>query len=150
MLAISPAAKRARAELHRQCGLCTLDEFEDDSRVIHEDGSTYFVRNSFTRVWSDPTETLVWIFLISEHNEPLYWCADDLLEWGTYKKIPAPGSVKCPDCYGFTVRPNRMDAPGGPVCGCGRPSRLQSGACGQPECDPTCANCEGIGWVWKA
>ena len=29
--------------------------------------------------------------------------------------------------------PARMDAPGGPVCGCGRPSRHESGWCGLPQ-----------------
>lgn len=29
-----------------------------------------------------------------------------------------------------TLRPAQMDAPGGPVCGCGAPSRHESGWCG--------------------
>ena len=28
--------------------------------------------------------------------------------------------------------------PDGPICGCGRPSRLESGSCGLPDCDPSC------------
>ena len=33
------------------------------------------------------------------------------------------------------MRPARMDAPDGPVCGCGRPSRHESGWCGYPRAE---------------
>lgn len=90
VLALSKAANRAKVELLRQCALCALDDFDSDSRVIHEDGSTFFVCNSFTRVWVDPVDTKVWIFLFAEHSEPMYWCSEDLYSWGSYKRIPAP------------------------------------------------------------
>jgi len=46
---------------------------------------------------------------------------------------PVPGRPAGP-CRG----PYQMDAPGGPICSCGRPSRHESGWCGLP---PPCANC---------
>lgn len=44
--------------------------------------------------------------------EPLPWRATG---------VPVPAGMP---------RPHRMDAPGGPVCGCGQPSRHESGWCG--------------------
>ena len=38
---------------------------------------------------------------------------------------------KCETCGGFGLVPNRMDAPGGPICGCGQPSVHESGSCGR-------------------
>ncbi len=145
----SPSAVRAKIELLRQCSLSKLEDFDVDSQVIHEDGSTYFVRNSFTRVWVDSVDTAVWIFLISEHNEPMCWDAGDLCSWASYKKLPTPESEMCPAGEGMGVVPNRMDLPDGPRCGCGLPSRLQDGSCGT-NCDPSCKACKAIGWIWKS
>jgi len=44
----------------------------------------------------------------------------------------------CEMCMGFGTRPSRMNLDQGPVCGCGRPSRLESGRCGLDDCDPLC------------
>lgn len=51
---------------------------------------------------------------------------------------PADEHGECADCRAWLAAnpPNDMDAPDGPVCGCGRPSRLESGACSY-ECDGT-------------
>jgi hypothetical protein len=148
-LGLAPSAIRAKAELLRQYDLAPLEDFIYDSQVIHEDGSTFFVRNSFTRVWVDPLEPTVWVFLISEHSEPMYWGAGDLYSWASYRKVPTPDSVQCVSCDGIGVVPNRAFLPGGPECGCGRPSTLQSGSCGTDDCEPRCKTCAGVGWIWK-
>lgn len=36
----------------------------------------------------------------------------------------------CIVCLGLKRAPNRMDAPDGPLCGCGKPSVHESGCCG--------------------
>ncbi len=65
-----------------------------------------------------------------------------------------PGEVRCPECkaptwkgaqahtpscsrFGEapTTKPAQMDAPDGPICGCGKPSAYQSGLCA--ECGAT-------------
>lgn len=47
----------------------------------------------------------------------------------------------CPECFGSGIRPHQMDAPGIPMCACGRPSRMESGWCGgeHPVRCPSCA-----------
>lgn len=47
-------------------------------------------------------------------------------------------ATSCPKCGNFGIKPNRMNAPDGPICGCGRPSRIQSGGCDRGDCDPIC------------
>lgn len=37
------------------------------------------------------------------------------------------------------ILPNRMDAPGGPVCACGKPSRRESGQCEDDHGGMMCA-----------
>jgi hypothetical protein len=37
----------------------------------------------------------------------------------------------CPNCHGMGILPNRMDEEDGPVCACGKPSRRESGDCGE-------------------
>jgi hypothetical protein len=130
----------AKEELLRQCRLRVLADFDQDVLVMHEDGSTFFVRNALTGEWVDPLDSYVWVFLFAEHNEPMYWHADDLIYWGIYPQAP------CANCEGMGVVPNRMCLPEGPMCGCGKPSVTQSGNCGT-NCDPTCTLCGGKGRV---
>jgi hypothetical protein len=47
----------------------------------------------------------------------------------------------CTLCDGFRRLPNRMDAPNGPVCGCGRPSAHQDGSCGVEHGPVPCPVC---------
>ena len=47
--------------------------------------------------------------------------------------MPTTAKPMRPECLG----PYRMDAPGGPVCSCGRPSRHESGWCGRAPDDET-------------
>jgi hypothetical protein len=49
--------------------------------------------------------------------------------------------VSCDRCGGLGILPNKMDAPNGPECACGKPSRWESGWCGTKH--PTClCDCE--------
>ena len=55
-------------------------------------------------------------------------------------------SRRCSLCDGFRFMPNRMDAPDGPICGCGQPSTHEDGWCGiehDPVPCPACAALEG-------
>lgn len=45
----------------------------------------------------------------------------------------------CPRCRGMGLVPNNMEAGDGPVCACGKPSRHQSGWCGETHGPITCA-----------
>jgi len=47
------------------------------------------------------------------------------------KRRTSPPPKPCPICGGLGIKPNVMDAEDGPECACGKPSRLQSGDCGE-------------------
>lgn len=49
---------------------------------------------------------------------------DHFIGIDTFKEV-------CIKCYGMGILPNRMEEEDGPVCACGKPSRLQSGHCGE-------------------
>lgn len=46
--------------------------------------------------------------------------------------------MKCQVCLDIGIKPNRMDAPDGPVCACGKPSVRESGSCGEDHGPVTC------------
>ena len=66
------------------------------------------------------------------------WCALHKAKESNWKALAAKADSDCVECFGFGIRPHRMDAPDGPICGCRQPSRHQSGWCGVEGCDPTC------------
>lgn len=45
---------------------------------------------------------------------------------------------------GFDLKPNVMNAPDGPMCSCGQPSRHESGWCGNAHPEPSGAIAEGV------
>lgn len=47
----------------------------------------------------------------------------------------------CTNCLGTKIPPNKMDRENGPICGCGKPSKKESGSCGEEDCDVTCKEC---------
>jgi hypothetical protein len=56
--------------------------------------------------------------------------------WG-----PPGMEIRCRMCGGIGVLPNRMDAPSGPVCACGRPSVHESGQCAEAHEPVPCPWC---------
>lgn len=98
------AAVRAYDEMQRQCSQCTLRDFGGWASVMHEDGSSFLAANAFTRVWVDPEEGKAWVFMFSEHNEPMYWPAEDLVAWDTLEssfRDDMGGVEKCARCDGL-------------------------------------------------
>ena len=53
---------------------------------------------------------------------------------------------RCERCGGWGIVPSRMNWPNGPICGCGKPSLLESGSCSE-TCMPIC-DCPA-GEMWK-
>ena len=55
--------------------------------------------------------------------------------------------MDCQECTDMGIKPARMDAEDVPVCGCGRPARLPSGACSS-RCKSYC-QCEHGAEAWR-
>jgi len=58
-----------------------------------------------------------------------------------WASVASSSPARCLLCDGFRYLPNRMNAPGGPICGCGQPSVHEDGSCGVEHEPVPCPAC---------
>jgi len=78
--------KLAEEEMARRSALLTAYSFSDESvQIICEDGSVFFIRNSFFEEWGEADRIGEWLFVYCEHYPDMCFDTDDLIYWGSSK-----------------------------------------------------------------
>lgn len=71
--------KRAWDKAHAYNKSLTADNpgFRFTTRVVHEEGSIFFVESAFPLKWVDP-DGLIWIFVFAEHQTTLVFADEEV------------------------------------------------------------------------